>query len=212
MYHRCNEVSAVWKMTPLCVLTSTCLMFMSFYSCSVGASIQDPGNAAVVIDIKPGQLFGLRELFVYDNYNATTTTFLGIPYARRPVGHRRFQPPEHFEGWANLTSPYMALHKRLRCADIDFATGSVYGREDCLFLNVYVPDDLKKREYIYNLMFPVLIYLPPRAAMNTMLPDPRLLANEGRIIVVTIAYRTGVLGYLSHSKSGVPGWYLYCFM
>ena len=153
---------------------------------------------AVLIETKPGPMFGRQENFIHGAINATTTSFLGIPYAEPPTGPKRFAPPIRIEGWVNRTHPYRALHERLLCADVDIGSNALYGVEDCLYINIYVPDNLRKRENIFSMRLPVMIYLPPRNPKHGVMPDPRLLAHEGNIIVATVAYRTGVLGYLSH--------------
>ena len=119
--------------------------------------------------------------------------FSGIPYAKAPLNRRRFKRSERFDGWRNFTTPYEALKEKPICADVDIMSEEIYGSEDCLYLNIYVPRDLKKIENIYLLNLPVMIYIPSR---SRRLPDPRLLAHQDNLTVVTLAYRTGVLGFM----------------
>lgn len=69
----------------------------------------------------------------------TISSFLGIPFARPPVGDLRFKAPQKAIPWdgtrlAQLDPP--------KCPQIDTFTGpSVFeGEEDCLYVNVYVPE------------------------------------------------------------------------
>ena len=158
----------------------------------------------VVLEIKPGILLGQQEIFLHNGINATTSSFLGIPYAEAPLQGQRFRPPVHVDGWINRTHPFQAFYERPLCADVDLASNTLYGSEDCLYINIYVPNGFTEVQ-AYLLMLPVMIYLPPRNAMNSVLPDPRLLVHKESIIVVTIAYRTGVLGFLSYDSIDAPG-------
>ncbi|CAG7817731.1 unnamed protein product, partial [Allacma fusca] len=62
--------------------------------------------------------------------------FLGIPYAKPPVGQLRFEPPQPAESWTGVRD---ASRYGAACLQLDIVTGYVYGREDCLFINVFVP-------------------------------------------------------------------------
>lgn len=60
--------------------------------------------------------------------------FLGIPYARPPVGELRFSLPQPFGAVGNLNATKYGSH----CMQTSyFDEHSTYGDEDCLFLNVY---------------------------------------------------------------------------
>ncbi|XP_076308860.1 esterase SG1-like [Tachypleus tridentatus] len=64
-------------------------------------------------------------------------SFIGIPYAKPPVGKRRFKPPEEMEFWSNVRD---AVDNKMFCPQIKkygVTKGSFTGQEDCLYLNVF---------------------------------------------------------------------------
>lgn len=137
--------------------------------------------------------------------------FKGIPYALPPVGERRWRPPEAMPAWtetrdANDFGP-ACLQLRSRMNNVyaqDIGTMS----EDCLTLNVWTPANARNA--------PVFVWIHGGAlsggSSKETLYDGANLAARG-IIVVSINYRLGVLGYLAHpelsaeSTSGVSGNY-----
>uniref|UniRef100_T1IP84 Homeobox domain-containing protein n=1 Tax=Strigamia maritima TaxID=126957 RepID=T1IP84_STRMM len=64
--------------------------------------------------------------------------FTGIPYAKPPIGDRRFKAPEPSQGWAGILhatqDPPMCLQR-----DVYFTKQMIVGQEDCLYLNVFAP-------------------------------------------------------------------------
>jgi para-nitrobenzyl esterase len=124
--------------------------------------------------------------------------FRGIPYAAAPVGVRRWQPPHPVESWA-VQRP--AGRFGPRCVQANRAPNSVnyFGSEpqseDCLYLNVWTG----ARDASDGL--PVLVWLHGGAFElgSGALPlfDGVGLAQQG-IIVVTVNYRLGRLGFLAH--------------
>lgn len=68
----------------------------------------------------------------YENY-------LGIPYAKPPIGELRYMRPVEHE-YANTCTAYLTLTERPACAHYAFQHQyEPYGNEDCLYLNVYKP-------------------------------------------------------------------------
>ncbi|CAD5208876.1 unnamed protein product [Bursaphelenchus xylophilus] len=121
--------------------------------------------------------------------------FLGIPYAQPPVGELRFQKPKPVKNWDGVKDctefgahcPYKATHT-------DRITGS---DEDCLYLNVFAP--ISNSQVKKNL--PVFVYI--HGGGFVMDCSNKLgIENIGRhlcikdIIVVTLNYRLGLLGFL----------------
>ncbi len=130
--------------------------------------------------------------------------FRGIPYAAPPVGELRFrrpQPPAPWEGvlradkWGDksvqFSNPRGTFYKKEFYSNPDFDAPI---SEDCLYLNVWVPENMGGD-------LPVAVYVHGGAFMGgagSNLPFACAeLARRG-VIVVTINYRLGALGFLCH--------------
>jgi para-nitrobenzyl esterase len=124
--------------------------------------------------------------------------FKGIPYALPPVGERRWKPTADIPAWEGVrdTGGFGA-------AAIQPARnpGSIYADaletmdEDCLFLNIWAPEEVDGA--------PVLVWIHGGSliwgASSEALHDGAKLAARG-VVVVSINYRLGVLGYLAHPE------------
>jgi len=119
--------------------------------------------------------------------------FEGIPYAAPPVGPLRWQPPlprARWEGVRDATKP------GLRCiqdTEVDFSFGRPSG-EDCLSLNVWAPAGATP-----TTRRPVMVWIHGGGFRNGSADayDARWLTTQGDIVVVTINYRLGALGFLA---------------
>jgi para-nitrobenzyl esterase len=122
----------------------------------------------------------------------TMFKFLGIPYADAPVGVLRWHPPQPHLRWI---PPLDATHFANRCPQLaSLADGEASVTEDCLFLNVYTP--IKREAHGH----PVMVWIHGGSLSGGASDpyDPIKLVEDGDVIVVTINYRLGVLGFLSH--------------
>ncbi|KAK5921543.1 hypothetical protein CgunFtcFv8_018901 [Champsocephalus gunnari] len=126
----------------------------------------------------------------------TVVQFLGVPYARPPIGLLRFEAAQA----ADWTGTWNATEPRASCiqpGDEESPSSS----EDCLYLNVYSPAARRGR-------VPVLVFFVNAPAnQKPGLLDGSALAALGNIVVVTVAYRTAALGFLSTGESGLRGNY-----
>jgi para-nitrobenzyl esterase len=122
-------------------------------------------------------------------------TFEGIPYAAPPVGALRFrapQPPPRRRGTLDATAP------RSQCAQLTRLGNPETFNEDCLYLNVTTPagDSARRR----GLAVMVWIHGGAFVYGNGAIYDAGKLARDGGVVVVTINYRLGPLGFLAHPQ------------
>jgi para-nitrobenzyl esterase len=138
------------------------------------------------------------------------SVFKGIPYAQAPVGALRWAPPRPAAKWQGVRD---AAQFGPACWQNAPATPSIYFdgpkpmSEDCLSLNVWSPEGARKA--------PVLVWIHG-GSLNTgcsceRMYDGEAMARKGGVVVVSINYRLGVLGYMAHpalsaeSPDGVSG-------
>jgi para-nitrobenzyl esterase len=114
--------------------------------------------------------------------------YLGIPYAAPPVGALRWQSPQSPASWSG-TRDGTAFGSR--CPQPKSAISAESTNEDCLFLNVHVPDDIGSAK------LPVMVWIHGGAFIlgSGSDYDMSTLAQKGRAVVVSINYRLGVFGF-----------------
>jgi para-nitrobenzyl esterase len=147
---------------------------------------------APIVAIDGGAVRGLGEAGVYD--------FLGLPYAAPPIGNLRWRPPRPPGNWHGVRD---ATQFGPSCPQPAGAFPPGPTSEDCLYLNVYTPT-LNRGDHR-----PVLVWIHGGGLTQDAGRDydPSKLAADG-IVVVTINYRLGALGFLAHpalaSRPGGP--------
>ncbi|MBN1927549.1 MAG: carboxylesterase family protein [Prolixibacteraceae bacterium] len=116
--------------------------------------------------------------------------FKGVPFAAPPVGELRWKAPQPAEKWEGI--------KETR----EFAPSPMQGgnppggkSEDCLYLNIWTP------AISANEKLPVLVWIYGGGFSfgATSYYDGALLAKKG-VILVSVAYRVGQLGFLAHPE------------
>ncbi|MDP3494493.1 MAG: carboxylesterase/lipase family protein [Hyphomonadaceae bacterium] len=119
--------------------------------------------------------------------------FFGIPYGEPPVGDLRWRPPQPAARW---TEPLRATAFGKSCPQL-MGPGPMDARHDesCLFLNVFTPAATVNGKARLPVM--VWIYGGGLEAGETNNYDGAKLARQG-VVVVTLNYRLGVLGFFSH--------------
>ena len=131
--------------------------------------------------------------------DARSFRFLGIPFANPPIGDLRFAPPQCYSGPEVIDATAM----RDSCIQSQSSFGTVGNgdiSEDCLYLNVYTPVLPSPRGQMTSLR-PVAVYLyggsftKGSAAMIDY--DGGNFASRSDVVIVTLNYRVGALGYLS---------------
>jgi len=122
----------------------------------------------------------------------TTREFLGVPYAAPPVGNLRWQPPQPAASWPGVRA---ATSFAPHCPQSASPFGLASTSEDCLYLNVYTPPGGNPGHR------PVMVWIHGGALVTGESDDynPAALVRRG-VVVVTINYRLGALGFLADSS------------
>jgi para-nitrobenzyl esterase len=126
----------------------------------------------------------------------TLHKFLGIPYAAPPVGALRWQPPQPHTDWV---TPIDATQFGNHCPQATSPFGLPTETEDCLFLNVYTPNHNGFASDVHHHK-PVMVWIHGGALVvgESDDYDPTKLVTGGDVVVVTLNYRLGALGFLAH--------------
>jgi para-nitrobenzyl esterase len=140
--------------------------------------------------------------------------FLGIPYAKPPVGGLRWKAPQAPDAWSGVLATQAF---KPACPQMRFQPGQTVGEavgdEDCLYLNVWTPS-------MASPSLPVLVFLHGGAhqqgstnevSQGAEIYNGQYMASLGQAVIVTPEFRVGPLGYLVHpgldaeSASGTSG-------
>ncbi len=123
--------------------------------------------------------------------------FMGIPYAAPPVGKLRYRSPRAAPRWESVRDgaiPGPAPIQTLGGAAAWLYEAAQPQSEDCLYLNVWTPDLGGRR--------PVMVWVHGGAWRTghgaVAGTDGTALAGRGDVVVVTLNYRLGALGWLAH--------------
>lgn len=133
--------------------------------------------------------------------------FLGIPFAKPPVGELRWLAPQTPEPWTGVREAKQFGNCAIQ-STIPGAVGELIGiatgetSEDCLYLNVWTPGcDQRKR--------PVMVWIHGGGNTVGSGSQPRVngshLSATGDLVVVTLNYRLGALGFLHAPELGATG-------
>ncbi|XP_033221230.1 neuroligin-4, Y-linked [Belonocnema kinseyi] len=138
--------------------------------------------------------------------------FRGIPYASPPIGSLRFMPPVSGAIWHGVKvaeefgpvcpQKLPSLTDEIPKGRVDYLRRLLpYFRnqsEDCLYLNVYAPVQAGTRD-IASKRYPVIVFIHGESyEWSSGNPyDGSVLASYGSVVVVTINYRLGILGFLN---------------
>jgi para-nitrobenzyl esterase len=161
------------------------LIALACYALAGPATAQD---LAPVVDAPSGAVRGQTE--------GDIRVFKGIPYALPPVQDRRWQPPVTLPRWSGARD---ATTFGPACVQPQSKIVSVYSgevlptSEDCLTLNIWAPSGARRAPVFLWIHGGALVGGSSREALY----DGQRLAARG-VIVVSINYRLGVLGWLAH--------------
>jgi len=157
--------------------------------------------AGVTVETSFGKVIGSRQ------HIQGCDSYLGIPFAKPPVGALRFEDPAPWQD-AYPAEGWKATSFGANC--VQGMPGHLGGDEDCLFLNVWRPDNDADKG------LPVLVFLfgggfiaggtqasilgPVPVALN--LYDGCGFAAKQKVVVATLNYRLGPLGFTAFEENG----------
>ncbi|HET7793389.1 MAG TPA: carboxylesterase family protein [Rhizobacter sp.] len=150
-----------------------------------------------VVNVTGGQLSGFEA-------SASTWQYLGIPYARPPVGDLRWRAPQAVQPWAGVRQAVAWADQAAQATALErFGEGGM--SEDCLYLNVTAPKSASS--------LPVMVWFHgggfTSLTSNTKpFNNAQALVTKG-VVQVSVNHRLGPFGYIAHpalsAESGYNG-------
>jgi para-nitrobenzyl esterase len=193
--------------------TILCSLLLSLLACGTSVQAKDLIErteegllANLIVETDKGKVEGTLDLIRH------TPKFLGIPYAAPPVRELRWKPPVEVKAWSGVREAFRFGPRCPQVDDMIWTKPTPYS-EDCLYLNVWTPATGRNH--------PVMFYIHGGGylvgdagdmGIGPLLNGMHLAANR-QVVVVTIDYRLGALGFLAHpslaaeSAQGVSGNY-----
>ncbi|XP_036185130.1 LOW QUALITY PROTEIN: bile salt-activated lipase-like [Myotis myotis] len=148
-----------------------------------------------------------KKLGLFGIGGRSVDVFQGIPFAAPP---KALENPQPHPGWQGTLK---AKDFKQQCLQITLTQLNAWGSEDCLYLNIWVPQG--KKEVSQNL--PVMIWIFGGAFFfgtgqgfnffSDYQFDGEEIATRGNVILVTFNHRVGPLGFLSTGDANLPGNY-----
>lgn len=157
-------------------------------------------SSDLLLNIKDGQILGR---YITSETGKIIKAFMGIPYAQPPIGNLRFKAPQKVQPWEGLKRTQFDGNVCVQNFSPVPRPPGPFGDEDCLFLNVYVPAEISEK-------MSVMVWIH---GGGWAFGDGGLVNNgpeyllENEIILVSINYRLGPLGFLSTENGDAQGNY-----
>jgi para-nitrobenzyl esterase len=164
------------------------------------------GREIQIADVSSERLLGFGSVVGFADANETHA-WLGIPYARPPLGEWRWRAPAPPEAWGDtldaleVLSACPQLTSELGGVQTDDPTG-IAGSEDCLGLNIWSPRMEADSVPRGRDRLPVMVWI--HGGGNTIghggstMYDGARLSGSQNVVVVTFNYRLGPFGWFSH--------------
>ncbi len=139
-------------------------------------------------------------------------SWLGIPFAKPPIGSRRFKAPERIEPWSGIlnTTHFSATCWQTEQIVYNLTAEKIWSpstdcSEDCLYLNIWVP--VTSSQSTQPLAVLVWIYGGAFVTGSSALDlyDGRVLAATNNVVVVSMQYRLQSFGFLFLDRPDAPG-------
>lgn len=198
------------SMTLILALT----FLFSFINLTNGTNSRDVHNDPLVVETTSGMVRGLSRSVL----GREVHVFYGIPFAKPPVGPLRFRKPLPIDPWHGVleatTLPNSCYQERYEYFP-GFEGEEMWNpntniSEDCLYLNVWVPQKLRLRHKSTELpgterpKVPILVWIYGGGYMSGTatldIYDADIMAATSDVIVASMQYRVGAFGFLYLNK------------
>jgi len=166
------------------------LFFLLLLTLTASVAFAQLNGEAPRVKIANGTVEGINESGI--------KTFKGVPFAAPPAGDLRWKEPQPVKDWTGVRKADKFGPRAMQLpvfGDMNFRSDGM--NEDCLYLNVWTPAK------IGNEKLPVLVYFYGGGFMagdgSELRYDGESMARTG-IVTVTVNYRLGIFGFLSHPE------------
>nr|XP_048287041.1 acylcarnitine hydrolase-like isoform X2 [Myodes glareolus] len=193
------------------LIAGACGLLLIAVTCALVFLLRADGedSAHPIRTTHTGQVQG--SLILLNDTKEGVYIFLGIPFAKPPLRELRFAPPEPPEPWSGVrdgtTYPAMCLQNSdavntENLAMMKLSVPSISISEDCLYLNIYTPAHAHEGSKL-----PVMVWIHGGGLSTGMasMYDGSMLTAKEDVVVVTIQYRLGLLGFFSTGDEHATG-------
>ncbi|XP_032586621.1 juvenile hormone esterase [Drosophila mojavensis] len=159
------------------------------------------GYVQADLDVCLEDLGCLHGTLMPDSRQEQFEAFMGIPFAKPPIGELRFKNPVAAGAWTGILD---ASAPRSHCLQKNYFMSGwlVSGEEDCLYLNVYRPQGNAGP-------LPVMVYFHFGGffigSASPLAIGPEFLMDTQQVVLVTVSYRLGPFGFLSTGDAHMSG-------
>ncbi|XP_051025088.1 liver carboxylesterase 1-like [Acomys russatus] len=155
-----------------------------------------------VVDTVQGKVLG--KYVSLEGVTQPVAVFLGVPFAKPPLGSLRFAPPQPAEPWSFIKNTTAYPPMCSQDAEVGKMLSDLFTNrkesipftfsEDCLYLNIYTPVDLTKSNRL-----PVMVWIHGGSLVvgGASTYDGLALSAYENVVVVAIQYRLGIWGFFS---------------
>ncbi|XP_072488356.1 liver carboxylesterase 1-like [Notamacropus eugenii] len=195
----------MWQRT-----TRNRMWLISLICCSfIAFTTQGPQSSVPVVDTEYGKVQGKQ--VIIKEFDKSVNVFLGVPFAKAPLGPLRFAPPQPPEPWSYVKNatiyPPMCTQNPIGEEFMSKLRGNLNGislknSEDCLYLNIYTSVDLATKT-----KFPVMVWIHGGGLLmgDASTLNGSYLSAVENVVVVAIQYRLGIFGFYSTGDEHARG-------
>ena len=187
-------------------------LFPAFLNARDGKFAPNPEKRHIIQETRFGILTGALEKT--EHKGTPYIAWTAVPYADPPVRGKRFKPPEPVPGWGrpglhvvDATHPPPVCPQWTIDAERGVQTKPMIGKEDCLYVNIYNARESQVQPL--DPLKPVLVWFHGGDFISgSGSPDfygPDYFMDEESMVLVTVNYRLGALGFLSLENEAMPG-------